>query len=112
MKLMRVKASRHLHWPESFTTKDGLHRGAPGYVVDLDAPFEREWCKGQEHKLEAAPVGAEVSEIAHPRALRELRELRQKAARSKSKPDGEKPAIGGSLPAVDQPVTKSKAQKV
>lgn len=35
-------------WREDMKRKRHLRvRGEEGYVVDLDAPFEAEWCKGQ-----------------------------------------------------------------
>ncbi len=60
-----------LYFPDSFNHPE-LIRGGKGYVVDLDAPFEREWCARQEYKLEPAPAKAKPSPIVHPIARQKI----------------------------------------
>lgn len=63
--LMQVRGNGCvLYFPQTFQHPE-LLRGGRGYVVDLDAPCEREWCKGQEYKLEPAPAGAKPTPIVH-----------------------------------------------
>jgi hypothetical protein len=103
MDLRVVKDGRYLHFPEAFGPIENRGRGGPGHCVNLDAPFEREWCKGQEHKLEPAPKGAMPNAIVHPIALRMIRDLdaKPKAAAPAAQPTG-KP-IQADLPSVDLP---------
>lgn len=79
-KLCRVKEGFYLHWPASIKNRassTGSGRGGPGYVVDLNLPLERDWCKGQMHKLEAIAAkdskGVEVSSIDDVPAARNAR---------------------------------------
>lgn len=58
-----------LYFPAEFP-QDTRYRGREGYIVDLDAPMEREWCAGQMHKLVPAPQAKEADPITHPIALR------------------------------------------
>jgi hypothetical protein len=69
MKLMQVKGRWTLNWPVGVADPMDPRRGPRGYVVDMDAPLERQWCAGQEYKLEPAPHGAKASPITHARAL-------------------------------------------
>lgn len=46
-----VRNGKHLHWPENFGRQPDRYRGAPGTVVDLDAPCEDQFLFGQESKL-------------------------------------------------------------
>lgn len=69
MELKRVKKGEHLHWPTTVADGEKRYRGGEGYVVDMDAALEREWCAGQLYKLEDAPNSALPSEIALPNAL-------------------------------------------
>lgn len=108
MNLHAVKQGFYLHWPEDFGPTTARLRGGPGYVVDLDAPFETKWCKGQMHKLIPAEKGAKPSAIEHPRATRELSAKR----RADEKPVPNKPAVGGGMPAVDMPLKPAPKQKV
>lgn len=74
---MRVRGNGcQLYFPETF--RDGRYRGREGYVVDLDAPCEREWCRDQMHKLEPAPDAKAADEIKHPVALKRIREERKR----------------------------------
>lgn len=81
-KLMVVRKGFYLQWPKSLGgNKCG--RGGPGYVVDMTAPFEKDWCKGVMHMLEPAPKGATVDSIdVCPGA----RNLRRKALAEAKKP--------------------------
>jgi len=70
MDLQRVKGNGcQLYYPITFPEQT-RYRGAEGYVVDLDAPGEREFCKGQEWKLEPAPDGSTPDAIRHPTAMK------------------------------------------
>jgi hypothetical protein len=70
MDLYRVKGNGcQLYFPETFS-QDFRYRGSQGFVVDLDAPLEREWCAGQMHKLEPAPDATEAAPVTHPVAIR------------------------------------------
>lgn len=105
MDLRVVKSGRAYHWPSNYG-KDPV-RGLAGTVIDLDAPKEREWAKGQEHKLEPAPEGAVPTPIKHPVALRAIEALSRKPA---APAEPAKPKVGGDMPAVDLPkTTKAKA---
>jgi hypothetical protein len=100
MKLMKVKLSKHLHWPEDLLGGDygaAVVRLAPGGIVDLDAPLEREWCKGQEYKLEPAPANSKATPIEHPAALRAIRKAASAKAPAKSEPRSTE-----GLPSVDK----------
>lgn len=78
-----VQTGYALLWPADVFPKARRHRGGAGYVVDLDAPLEREWCAGQERKL-VTPERAlaqgiikegdeiEPNEIEEPIAIRAL----------------------------------------
>lgn len=69
MNLYRVKGNRtKLLWPPSLPSASQV-RGEEGYVVDLDAPLEREWCAGQMHQLEPAPDAKAPTPITMPAAL-------------------------------------------
>lgn len=76
-----VRPSKTLFWPDKYgwSEKDRV-RGTPGYIVDLDAPLERDWCEGQLYKLAAAPAGSVPSEIKSPKAARDLREFEKAAS--------------------------------
>ena len=80
MNLKRVKVGRALHWPESFGPAEQRVRGLTGYVVDVDAPMEKDWLLGQEHKLEPAPDAKAAAAIEHARAVRELAAVMQPVA--------------------------------
>ena len=104
MKLMQVIKGRALLWPDNFTSQAQIHRGPEGYVVDLDAPCEAEWCKGQLHKLEPAPEGSKPSPIDSPIAKRAIEAALKKDAPAKAAPV--KKQTGGDLPAVDVPAKR------
>jgi hypothetical protein len=109
---MRVKKGRSLHWPENFTSADDLYRGGEGYVVDLDAPHEAEWCAGMLHVLEPAPKDVTAATpIKNARALRMVNEAKRNpapvatsTAQTASKP------VQSDLPAVDLPKPKVAAK--
>lgn len=108
MDLQVVKSPFALHWPDELGSDSW--RGGPGYVVNMDAPFEREkFCAGQMHKFEPAPKGAVANKIEHPAALRAI------AVASKVPPAAPaalaKPTVGGDLPPVDLPPKKAAAAK-
>lgn len=73
MNLRRVHGKFILFYPYSFPENQRF-RGSAGYVVDLDAPLEAEWCAGQEYKLEPAPDAKAATPIEHPIAARMIRE--------------------------------------
>lgn len=79
-----------LHFPLSFDHPE-LVRGGQGYVVDLDAPLEAEWCKGQEYKLEPAPADAKPNAIIHPVARKLLLAEATRAAAAPAKGAKAKP---------------------
>lgn len=80
MNLMQVRGGGALlMWPTQLANPDRI-RGTAGYVVDLDAPLERELCKGQIHKLEPAPEGSKPARIVHPGALRLIRDEEKRLA--------------------------------
>ena len=66
---MRVRRSFYLHWPKEL----GVARGPTGYIVDMNAPLEAEWCRGQMHKLERAPDATEATSIDDCPAARNAR---------------------------------------
>lgn len=116
MNLMKVRANRCiLVFPYDFPEHARI-RGTRGYVVDLDAPCEAEWCKGQEHKLEPAPEATEATKIVHPQALALIR---KEVARRAANPEQSKEpvAVGASVGGeessesleVARPVAKRKA---
>ncbi len=73
MNLHRVKGNNtRLLWPPSLPSASVI-RGDKGYVVDLDAPLETEWCAGQMHKLEPAPDAKAADTITMPGALNALK---------------------------------------
>ena len=80
--MKQVKKGAHLHWPDALVGRESRYRGGAGYVVDLSAPMEAEWCAGQLHKLEDAPKGATPDKITLGQAARKL----QKLAASKAAP--------------------------
>ena len=83
-RLMRViSGGFYLHWPEHMPGENRL-RGTGGYVVDLDAPLESEWCGMQMHKLEEAPEGSVPDPITHVPALAALDRWRAAEARRAS----------------------------
>ena len=120
MKLKVVKKGSHFHWPEGLGPTKDRYRGGEGTVIDLDAPFESEWCKGQEYKLEDAPAGAVPSKIEHPVALgmlgaRKQAEEKRTADAAKTDAtsgDAQKPKapVGGGMPEVDDPRRPAKAK--
>lgn len=69
MNLKRVKKGEHLHWPPTIAEGDKRYRGGEGYVLDMDAPLEKQWCAGQLYKLEDAPAGAKPNELTLASAL-------------------------------------------
>lgn len=88
--LVRVKvgSAYFLHWPSDFAqdAQGTRARGGEGYVLDWSSPHEREWCKGQEHKLEDVPdaliATAKLGAIEHPQAKRIF--AAEQAARDKA----------------------------
>lgn len=79
--LYRVKEGHNLTWPSGWPLGDkGRIRGRAGYVVDISAPFETDWCDGQQHKLEPAEPGDKATPHEHPRAVRMLRDLAEQDA--------------------------------
>ncbi len=106
MNLMQVLPDRALHWPEDLSGPAQRYRGGEGYVVDLDAPFEAEWCAGQLHKLTAAPAGAKPSEITLRAALGLITERDRKDAKDAkagAKSAAASKPIASDLPSVDIP---------
>lgn len=84
-KLMQVREHCILVWPNSFES-DSPYRGGEGYVVDLDAPCESDWCGWQAEKLEPARKGAEADEIKHQRARMKIAAEIAKSALPVEKP--------------------------
>ena len=108
MDLRQVKPSEHLLWPQSVAGQDTSYRGGAGYVVDLSAPLEREWCVGQMHKL--APAGDGVtaaSAITNGNALRLVKSHASKSSNAPAKQSPEVAKVGGALPSVDLPPKRS-----
>jgi hypothetical protein len=105
MRLMRVKKGRSLHWPENFTSADDLYRGGEGYVVDLDAPHEAEWCAGMLHVLEPAPPDVkDATPIKQPRALRLIAAAKAAKAPAPAAAKAAEPKpVQPDLPSVDLP---------
>ena len=103
MQLKIVKPARTLHWPPGLASSDNTFRGDPGYVVDFDAPLEREWCAGQEHKFDDAPAGSVASAITNHRALRALQKLTEA-------PEAEPKPAATDMPAVDLPKNRRAAK--
>lgn len=99
--LVRVKVGSgyFLHWPKEFAqdSQGTRARGGEGYVLDWTSAHEREWCKGQEHKLEDVPdaqiATATLGPIEHPQAKRifaaeqAARDKAELAAKQKSNDD-------------------------
>lgn len=110
MKLMQVKGRWTLNWPVGVADPMDPRRGARGYVVDMDVPLERQWCSGQEYKLEPAPHGAKPSPIVHARALAALRDWERKNAPTKEAPKESPKVIQGELPVVEIPKKKAAAK--
>jgi hypothetical protein len=112
MNLMQVKGRWTLNWPVGIADPMDPRRGPRGYVVDMDAPLERQWCAGQEYKLEPAPKGAKPSPIEHARALAALRDWARKNATASADPAKAKASkpIAADLPAVDLPKPKVAAK--
>lgn len=79
MRLMKVRPDRHLYYPDSFP-RDEQYRGGPGYVVDMDAPFEAEWCKGQEYKFVDAEPKSSPSPIESNHGIRIISEAKRSVA--------------------------------
>lgn len=80
-KRMRVKdlpyARKTLFWPASLVGAANRDvRGGGGYVVDWTLPYEREWCAGQEYKLEPAPDDAQPTPITLKQALKEIARIK------------------------------------
>lgn len=75
-----------LVFPYTFPEHDRF-RGSKGYVVDLDAPCEATWCKGQEHKLEPAPEAKAANPINHPLAVRAITAEKARLAAAAEKAD-------------------------
>lgn len=71
----RVRSGGHVYWPETFGRK--TYRGGEGYVIDSAIELEREWCKGQEFRLEDAPDATAATPFDHPRALHAIAALEQ-----------------------------------
>lgn len=77
---MRVRetegSGKTLFWPANLAGRASAeYRGRAGYVVDWTLPWERDWCKGQEYKLEPAPDDAEPSKITLKQAIKEIQRL-------------------------------------
>lgn len=68
-----------LYFPRTLPQSD-LLRGGKGYVVNMNAPCEREWCAGQEWKLEPAPEATEADRITNRAALAEIAKAKAVAA--------------------------------
>ena len=90
MNLFVVIAQRSLLWPEDFP-EDTRFRGGEGYVVDMDAPYEREWCITQEAKMRPATPeeiekGMRPSMIDSPVALRAINAYKEGMRNGKSTP--------------------------
>lgn len=89
--LMQVRSNGCiLYFPDTFPQQQ-RYRGGEGYVVDLDAPLEREWCAGQMHKLEPAAKGAKAASIEDPVALRLQKNEVARLAAEGSKPKASAP---------------------
>jgi hypothetical protein len=97
MRLMKVRDDRHLYYPDSFP-RDEQYRGGPGYVVDMDAPFEADWCKGQEYKLIEADPKSKASPIESNHGIRIIKDASQRVA---AKPAASESVKSKPLPAVD-----------
>jgi hypothetical protein len=103
-----------LLFPYTIPERDRF-RGGQGYVVDLDAPCEAEWCKDQLHKLEPAPEATKANAIVSPLALRALAIEVKRQESAKREP--ERVAVGASVGGeqstesleVARPVAKRKA---
>ncbi len=104
MNLKRVKKGAHLHWPTTIADGTKRYRGGEGYVLDMDAALEREWCAGQLYKLEDAPAGSVPSEITLANALG----ARKLAESKKAKPGPTVEAKASALGIMD-PVEPEKA---
>lgn len=114
MDLHKVRKNCILTFPYGFREQTRV-RGMQGYVVDLDAPCEAEWCKDQEWKLAPAPEAKEAAKIVHPQALAMIRKELAKPPVAKDKPEVEQPVgagvgDGGTDPLkVDRPRAAKKA---
>lgn len=76
-KRMRVKARKTLFWPASLVGRANTDaRGVHGYIVDWSLPHERDWCAGQEYKLEPAEDSAIPDPVEMKQAVRFLRSLK------------------------------------
>lgn len=95
MNLKRVKNGCHLHWPPTMAGAEKSYRGGPGTVVDLDAPLERDWIKGQEYKLEDAPKDAEPTELELPNAIGSRRKAEQEGKQKPAPTVAEKAKAAG-----------------
>lgn len=97
-----------LYFPKTLPQSE-LLRGGTGYVVDLDAPCEREWCADQLWKLESAPEAKEANRITNRAALAEIAKETARIAAGESteaKSDG---ASQGDPLEVKQPARARKA---
>ena len=112
MDLRQVKQHEHLLWPQSVAGQDAIYRGGSGYVVDMSAPLEREWCAEQMHKL--APAGDGVtaaSAITNGNALRLIKDHAAKTSSAPAKQSPQVAKVGGALPSVDLPLSRSKSKE-
>jgi len=100
---MQVRKGRSLHWPEGFYPEGESLRGLAGYVVDLDAPHEQEWCGGLLHVLEPAPIGAVASPLNLPRAKRMVTEAHRATGKAPKVEAASAPSVGGAMPKVEMP---------
>lgn len=83
--IQEVKDGSYLLWPETWEPR---FRGDGGYRVDLSAPFESDWCDGQEHKLQPCEAKA-ASTIEHPKALDAIRKFhKENAGAGRTEPEG------------------------
>ena len=84
---MQVRRKCTLLWTKPLTPRTGPPRGREGYVVDLDAPFEEEWCKGQEFKLEPAPDATETGSLDEsPAAMNKRKKAMRGIERAQPEP--------------------------
>lgn len=79
MNLRRIKLDScfSIFWPAEYG--GDLYRGGPGYIVDFDEPYEREWLKGLEYRFEDVPEGesTKADEITHPVVFRKIAKIRE-----------------------------------
>lgn len=115
--LWKVRPTKHLLWPRKFRSeRDMPARGGPGFVVDLDLPWEKRLVSGQERHLiklaegeegEARPIRNRgvIAWMVEQKWIKKEKAQMLLKGRIKANDAAQKPPKPQDLPKLDEPPT-------